>query len=53
MINADTPGDGATTLPILRLGLNPKYTEGELEHVLADAEPSLVFAFADASIPSR
>ena len=27
------------------LGLNPKYTIGELDHVVADAEPSMLFGF--------
>ncbi len=31
------------------LGLNPKYTESELEHVLVDAEPSVVMAFSVAA----
>lgn len=28
------------------VGLNPKYTSGELDHVVGDAEPSLLFGFA-------
>lgn len=34
----------ATTLGATWLGLNPKYTAHELEHVLADARPKLVLA---------
>ncbi|MEM7285540.1 MAG: class I adenylate-forming enzyme family protein [Actinomycetota bacterium] len=29
------------------LGLNPKYTTAELDHVVGDAEPRLLFGFAD------
>lgn len=29
------------------LGLNPKYTPGELDHVVADAAPRLLFGFAE------
>ncbi len=31
------------------LGLNPKYTAGELDHVVGDAEPKLVFGFSTAA----
>ncbi len=31
------------------LGLNPKYTSGELDHVVGDAEPCLLFGFAEVT----
>ena len=35
------------------LGLNPKYTQGELDHVVADAEPRLLFGFAELDGQAR
>lgn len=28
------------------VGLNPKYTSGELDHIVSDAEPSILFSFS-------
>ncbi len=35
-----------TDIGAIWMGLNPKYTPGELDHVLGDAEPSMLFGFA-------
>ena len=35
------------------LGLNPKYTPGELDHVVGDAAPRLLFGFAELDGESR
>jgi len=32
-----------TSIGAIWLGLNPKYTSGELDHVVSDAEPSMLF----------
>ncbi len=36
-----------TSIGAIWLGLNPKYTDGELDHVVGDAEPTMLFGFAD------
>lgn len=36
-----------TSIGAIWIGLNPKYTEGELDHVVGDAEPTMLFGFAD------
>lgn len=36
-----------TSIGAIWVGLNPKYTEGELAHVVGDAEPAMLFGFAD------
>ena len=38
-----------TSIGAIWLGLNPKYTSGELDHVVGDAEPLLLFGFADVT----
>ncbi len=38
-----------TSIGAVWLGLNPKYTSGELDHVVGDAEPCLLFGFADVT----
>ncbi|MCP4961290.1 MAG: acyl--CoA ligase [Actinomycetia bacterium] len=35
-----------TSVGAIWVGLNPKYTDGELDHVITDAEPRLVFALS-------
>ncbi len=37
-----------TSIGAIWLGLNPKYTIGELDHVVSDAEPKLIFGFLNA-----
>ena len=45
-----------TSVGAIWVGLNPKYTEGELEHIVGDAEPTLLFGFSsllgDELLPS-
>ncbi len=36
----------ATSIGAIWVGLNPKYTAGELAHIVGDAEPSMIFGFA-------
>ena len=36
----------ATSIGAIWVGLNPKYTSGELDHVVGDAEPRLLFGHA-------
>ena len=38
-----------TSIGAIWVGLNPKYTTGELDHVIGDAEPSLLFGCAAAA----
>jgi len=38
-----------TSIGGIWVGLNPKYTSAELDHVVGDAEPSLLFGFADVA----
>ncbi len=38
-----------TSIGAIWLGLNPKYTSGELDHVVGDAEPSMLFGFAEVT----
>ncbi len=45
-----------TSIGAIWVGLNPKYTAGELDHIVGDAEPTLLFGFSsllgDDHIPS-
>lgn len=45
-----------TSIGAIWVGLNPKYTAGELEHIVGDAEPTLLFGFSsllgDELLPS-
>lgn len=36
-----------TSVGAIWVGLNPKYTAGELEHIVGDAEPTLLFGFGE------
>ena len=36
-----------TSVGAIWVGLNPKYTDGELDHIVGDAEPALLFGFAE------
>jgi acyl-CoA synthetase (AMP-forming)/AMP-acid ligase II len=38
-----------TSIGAIWVGLNPKYTPGELDHVVGDAEPSMLFGFVDVT----
>ena len=38
-----------TSIGAIWVGLNPKYTSTELDHVVGDAEPTMLFGFADVT----
>jgi len=37
----------ATSIGAIWVGLNPKYTAGELDHVVGDSEPTMLFGFTE------